>query len=107
MRIVPRKTRLHGPAAQPGQNPIDEVAAVSAGGQAQPREQAAKVLAFLEADAAAVDFGDIADDGETEARSGLAGRIEPGAAAEQFAAPFLGYAGAVILDQHIDGLALV
>ena len=44
-------------------------------------EQAAQILALLERDRAAVDLGDVADDGEAEAGAGLAG-VEPGAAVE-------------------------
>ena len=53
-------------------------------------------------DRAAVNLGDIADDGEAEPGPGLAGGVEPGAAGEQAAALFRRDSGAVVLDQDID-----
>ena len=44
----------------------------------EPREQAAEVFAFLERDAAAVNLGDVADDGQAEPGARLAGRVESG-----------------------------
>jgi hypothetical protein len=61
--------------------------------QAEAGEQAAEVLAFLQRDAAAVDLGDVADDGEAEAGAGLAGGVEPLAAGEQFGALSAGMPG--------------
>src|SRR6185312_9284906 len=77
-----------------------------AGGERQPCEEAAEILALLEVDASTVDFGDVADDGEAEPGSGFARGVEPRPALEQFAAPFLGDSGAVVLDQDIDLVAL-
>ena len=53
-----------------------------AGRPGQPGEQPAEVLAFLQRYLAAVDFGDVADDGEPQARARLAGGVEPRAARE-------------------------
>src|SRR6478672_4684146 len=80
---------------------FDEGAAPSARGEAEPRQQAAKVLAFLEVDRPAVDFSNIAHDCEAKAGPGLARRIEPGAPLEQLAATFLGNSWAVILDEDV------
>ena len=60
---------------------FDEMAAVLAGGQGEARQEAAEVFAFLEMDRAAVNLGDVADDGEAKAGARLAGGVEPGAAA--------------------------
>src|SRR5437762_890256 len=71
--------------------------------QREPREQPAKILAFLEHDITTVNLGDVADDGEAEAGAGLAG-VEPGAAVEDRAALSRGDALAVILDLDLDRL---
>src|SRR5207253_4324818 len=68
--------------------------------------QPAQILALLELDRAAVDLGDVADDGEAEAGAGLA-RIEPGAAVEDRYALGLGDSGAVVLHLHLDAFGRV
>src|SRR5690349_12042359 len=85
--------------------PFDEAAFLSSGRQAQPRQKAAQILAFLEADRAAIDFRDVADDRQAKTCSGLARRIETCPAGEELAAPLLGDARAVVLDQDVDEVA--
>jgi len=50
----------------------------------------------------AIDFGDVADDGEAETRSRLSGRVQPCAPREEFAAPLLRDAGPIVLDKDVD-----
>src|SRR3546814_1594934 len=52
-----------------------------------------------------MEFDDIAHDRQAKAGSGLGG-VQPRAASEQFGPPFFGNAGAVILDQNVDELAI-
>src|SRR3546814_12190237 len=61
------------------------------------------ILAFLERDRAAVDGGDVADDGEAEAGAGLL-EVEASAAIETVGAFRLGDAGAVILHLDLDAV---
>src|SRR3982750_876166 len=70
--------------------------------QREAREQSPEILAFLERNVSAVDLGDIAYDGQAEARSGLAGRVKAGAASKDRFPLQLGYSGAVILDDDVD-----
>ena len=49
-------------------------------GQRKGDHQPAQILAFVERDRPAIDFGDVADDGEAKAGARLAGRVEPLAA---------------------------
>src|SRR4051812_36654756 len=53
-------------------------------------------------DRAAVDFSDVANDGEAEARARLTGGVEPRAAGEQLIAQLFGNPGPVILDLNVD-----
>ena len=69
---------------------FDLTATLSRPGSREPREQAAEVLAFVERDRAAIDFGDVADDGEAKAGAWLAGGVEPRAARENVVALGLG-----------------
>src|SRR5690348_7216042 len=71
--------------------------------QAKARQETAQVLAFLQPDRAAVDFGDIADDGEAEAGAGLVG-VEARAALEDRLALRRRDAGSIVLDQDLDPL---
>src|SRR5437868_7711040 len=97
---------LHALKLAEGQKRLDEAAAGSAGGKGKPSEQSAQILALLEVDAAAVDFRDVAHDGEAEAGPGLAGRVEPRTPREQLTAPRLRDAWAIVLDQDVDLLTL-
>src|SRR3546814_1663529 len=60
---------------------------------------------FGKDDLAPIDFDDIAHDRQAKAGPGLGG-VQPRAASEQFGPPFFGNAGAVILDQNVDELAI-
>src|SRR5206468_11643354 len=63
---------------------------------------AAQVLAPLEVDRAAVNLGDVADDGEAETGAGLSGRIEPRAAREERFAIRFGNSRPVVLDLDVN-----
>src|SRR3954447_3944379 len=76
--------------------------APSAGGQAQPSEHPAEVFAFLDMDRSAVDFSDVANDCEAEARAWLTGGVQPRAALEQLAATLGRDTRSVVLDQDVD-----
>ena len=66
------------------------LAALGRFGKREDDEQAAEILAFVQPDLAAINFRDVADDGEAKARAWLPGRIEPLTAREQFLALGLG-----------------
>jgi hypothetical protein len=73
----------------------------------QPRQEPAQILAFLQPDAAAVNVGNVADDGEAEAGPRLVG-VETGAAGEQRLAFRLGDSAAIVLDDYVDiGIVLL
>src|SRR6476620_7568538 len=85
---------------------FDEPPGPLARGECEARQHAAQIFAFLEADRSAVDFGDVADDREAEACSGLAGRVESSAAGKELAPTRFGNSGSVVLNKDVGDRAL-